>query len=30
MIKTQLTLHTGFNKGKVDQRVFGGFMEHLG
>src|SRR5512140_2640637 len=30
MDKTTITLHTGYHIGQVDERVFGGFMEHLG
>ena len=30
MKATTIKLHTGFQVGKVDPRVFGGFLEHLG
>ncbi len=30
MEKTTLRLHTGFEIGEVDRRVFGGFLEHMG
>ncbi len=30
MDRTTITLHTGYRIGQVDERVFGGFMEHLG
>ena len=30
MQHTTLTLHSDFNLGPVDPRIFGGFMEHLG
>ncbi|HOL21414.1 MAG TPA: alpha-L-arabinofuranosidase C-terminal domain-containing protein [bacterium] len=30
MKKTVLNIHTGFQIGKVDERIFGGFLEHLG
>lgn len=30
MEKTTLNLHTGFKIGPVDERIFGGFLEHLG
>lgn len=30
MDKTKITLHTAFQIGEVDARVFGGFAEHLG
>ena len=30
MEETKLTLHTGFVIGEVDQRIFGGFLEHMG
>ena len=29
-METNLNLHTKFTVGEVDQRVFGGFLEHLG
>ena len=30
MDPTTLTLHTGFTVGDVDERIFGGFLEHMG
>lgn len=30
MKQTDITLHTRFQIGKVDPRIFGGFLEHLG
>jgi len=30
MNETTITLHSGFEVGPVDERIFGGFMEHLG
>ena len=30
MQQTTITLHSGFQVGAVDERVFGGFMEHMG
>ena len=30
MKPTHISLHTGFNVGPVDPRIFGGFLEHLG
>lgn len=30
MQPTQITLHTAFQIGTVDPRIFGGFLEHLG
>jgi len=30
MDATTITLHTGFAAGPVDERIFGGFMEHMG
>ena len=30
MKPTTLTLHTGFDIGRVDPRIFGGFLEHMG
>jgi alpha-L-arabinofuranosidase len=30
MEKTVITLHSGFNRGPVERRIFGGFIEHLG
>ncbi len=30
MEETTLTLHTAFNLGDVDPRIFGGFLEHMG
>ena len=30
MEETTITLHTAFNLGDVDPRVFGGFLEHMG
>ena len=30
MKTTSITLHTGFQIGQVDARIFGGFLEHLG
>ncbi|MBN1936631.1 MAG: alpha-L-arabinofuranosidase, partial [Anaerolineae bacterium] len=30
MKPTTLTLHTSFQIGLVDERIFGGFLEHLG
>ncbi|TFH14516.1 MAG: alpha-N-arabinofuranosidase [Lentisphaerales bacterium] len=30
MKQTTIQLHTGFNIGQVDPRIFGGFLEHLG
>lgn len=30
MKKTKLHLHTGFQIGRVDPRIFGGFLEHMG
>jgi len=30
MRQTTLRLHTGFVVGQVDERIFGGFLEHLG
>ena len=27
---TKITLHTGFQIGEVDERIFGGFLEHMG
>jgi alpha-N-arabinofuranosidase len=30
MKPTEITLHTGFQIGAVDPRIFGGFLEHLG
>lgn len=29
-MQTTLSLHTGFQVGQVDPRIFGGFLEHLG
>ncbi len=28
--RTRLRLHTGFEIGEVDRRIFGGFLEHMG
>ncbi|MBN2440356.1 MAG: alpha-N-arabinofuranosidase [Spirochaetales bacterium] len=30
MKETKITVHTGFKIGRVDPRIFGGFLEHLG
>jgi len=30
MEPTTITLHTGFQMGRVDPRIFGGFLEHMG
>ncbi len=30
MMNTTITLHTGFQIGPVDPRIFGGFLEHMG
>ena len=30
MIKNTLHLHTQFQIGEVDPRIFGGFLEHMG
>lgn len=30
MLETTLTLHTKFQVGQVDPRIFGGFLEHMG
>jgi len=30
MKKTTITLHSGFQIGPVDPRIFGGFLEHIG
>ena len=30
MEPTSITLHTGFPVGHVDERIFGGFLEHMG
>ncbi len=30
MQTTTITLHTGFQIGAVDPRIFGGFLEHMG
>ena len=30
MEPTTITLHTGFQIGQVDPRIFGGFLEHMG
>jgi alpha-N-arabinofuranosidase len=30
MKDTTITLHTGFQIGQVDERIFGGFLEHMG
>ena len=30
MDKTTITMHTGFQIDRVDPRVFGGFLEHMG
>ena len=30
MQRTRITLHTDFRIGRVDPRVFGGFLEHMG
>ena len=30
MKKTVVNIHTGFKVGKVDEKIFGGFLEHLG
>ena len=30
MEETTLTLHTAFEIGEVDPRIFGGFLEHMG
>ena len=30
MKRTDITLHTGFQIGAVDPRIFGGFLEHMG
>ena len=30
MLPTRITLHTEFRIGRVDPRVFGGFLEHMG
>jgi alpha-N-arabinofuranosidase len=30
MKETTITLHTGFQVGLVDSRIFGGFLEHMG
>ena len=30
MEKTVINIHTGFKVGKVDERIFGGFLEHIG
>ncbi len=30
MNTTKLSLHTRFQIGAVDERIYGGFLEHLG
>ena len=30
MKDTTITLHTQFQIGQVDERIFGGFLEHMG
>ena len=30
MQPTTITLHSGYQAGAVDERIFGGFLEHMG